>query len=82
MNVLESQPKLYTEIIVVTIVSLVAASFWIEWSKGMVNYCFSNNSTAMLACALVVTLIAILGLQVVFNETQSHSQTNHHGKVT
>lgn len=58
--------RFYAEMIFVTVLSLVAASLWIEYVKGFVNRCFNNHPTAMLASAMVVTFMAIILLNILF----------------
>ena len=56
----------YTELVVTTVLSLLAASLWIEWTKDMVIEIFGTSRWALLGTALVVTLIAVFILKLLF----------------
>jgi len=58
--------KFFTEVVVTTILSLVAASLWIEWIKGLVSRYFENSSSALVGVAITITFLAIFCLQYMF----------------
>lgn len=60
--------RFYTEMVVITVLSLVAASLWIEYTKGFVARHFNNNPSALAAVALLITLLAIGSLHLLFSE--------------
>lgn len=62
----KNKEYVYTEAIIVTILSLVAASLWIDWTKQFIYGHFPNNPSALFACALAISLLAMFGLQVIF----------------
>lgn len=66
----------YTELIFTTILSLVAASIWIEWTKGFVQRNFEGHPSALMGVALAITLLAIFCLQYVFNDGKPSSAFN------
>jgi hypothetical protein len=69
--------RFYAEMIIVTVLSLVAASLWIEYVKGFVSRCFDNHPTAMLASAMVVTFMAIVVLNILFTHLLPDQKGDH-----
>jgi NADH:ubiquinone oxidoreductase subunit 6 (subunit J) len=70
-------PIFYTEAVITTIISLVAASMWIEWFKGIINRHFQNNPSATLIFAVILSLFAIIALQYLFaNNSSSFKKVN------
>lgn len=59
----KENPKLYTEVVLVTILSLVASSLWIEWTKGFI---LKLCPEMLLPFAFIITLLAVLILQIIF----------------
>lgn len=66
-------PKFYTELVIATVLSLVAASLWIEWTKGIVRMYF-NSDSALLGIALCITLLAIFCLHQISKGRNSESR--------
>ncbi len=60
--------KFYSELIIVTVLSLLAASLWIEFTKGMVISHFGNMPAAWFGTAFVVSLVAIWFLNLLFSD--------------
>lgn len=58
--------KFYIELVVVTILSLVAANAWIRWVTSTLNYYFPGNLFIDFFMALVATIIAVEVLDVSF----------------
>ncbi len=58
----------YAEAVSITILSMVAASMWIELTKGTICRIFDNNPLVLLMAAVGATLIAIFGLKYMFCE--------------
>jgi len=56
----------YAEMVSITILSLVAASMWIELTKGTICRVFDNNPFVLLIAAITATMIAIFGLKYMF----------------
>jgi hypothetical protein len=56
----------YAEMVAVTVLSLVAASMWIEVTKGTICRVFDNNPFVLLIAAIGSTLLAIFGLKYLF----------------
>lgn len=69
-------PKFYTELVIATVLSLVAASLWIEWTKGIVRSYFNSDTSALLGIALAITLLAIFCLHQIAKGRSSHHQEN------
>ena len=74
MSKTSKDARFYTELVITTILSLVAASMWIEWLKGIVQRHFEGNSSALMGVALTITLLAIFCLQYVFTDGSSPSE--------
>ncbi len=56
----------YFELLTTTVLSLIAASIWIEFFKtGMYKY-LGNDVSVLFATAVSVSLLAIFGLQSMF----------------
>lgn len=68
--------RFYSEMIIVTVLSLVAASLWIDYVKGIVTRHFENHPTAILISAILVTLLAIGVLHLVFTHLMPHPDAN------
>ena len=68
--------KFYTELVFTTILSLVAASLWIEWIKGFISRHFGGNPGALMGIAIAITLLAIFCLQLMFTSTPKESEPN------
>ena len=60
--------RFYAEMIVVTVLSLLAASLWIEYVKGFVARHFDGHPSALMAMALLITLLAIGSLHFLFSD--------------
>jgi hypothetical protein len=67
--------KFYTELVLSTILSLVAASLWIEWTRGFIHRYFEGQPSAVMGVALTITLLAIFCLQFVFNDVTTTDQS-------
>lgn len=66
--------RFYTEMIIVTVLSLLAASLWIEYAKGFVARHFNNHPTALIAVALIVSLLAICSLNMMFSDIPKNEE--------
>ena len=77
--------KFYTELVFTTILSLVAASLWIEWIKGFISRHFDGNPGALMGMAMAITLLAIFCLQLMFTsapkEAEAKSREDFHQGV-
>lgn len=71
---MSEKPKtlgVYAEMVSVTILSLVAASMWIELTKGTICRLFDNNPLVLLVAAIFSTFMAIYGLKYMFCDIPS-----------
>jgi len=66
--------KFYVEAVTITIMSMVAASLWIELTKGTIARFFGSNSFVMLLAAITATTVAIFGLKYMFCDHSLHSE--------
>lgn len=73
--------KFYTELIITTVLSLVSASLWITWTKGMIRTHFKSSPTAVFGIALCTTLLAIFCLQYVAKSHRSNDMENIDKKI-
>lgn len=62
----------YAEMVSITILSLVAASLWIEVTKGTICRVYDNNPYVLLLAAITATLLAIFGLKYMFCNHPAH----------
>jgi quinol-cytochrome oxidoreductase complex cytochrome b subunit len=62
----------YTELVITTIFSLVAASLWIELIKQSISCYFPSSHLALGICAIILTLFAIFGLHWAFSESKKN----------
>lgn len=76
MSQMKKDVRFYSELIITTILSLVAASMWIEWMKGFVQHSFDGHPGALMGVALTITLLAIFCLQYMFNEPKEEDKQN------
>lgn len=60
-------PKFYVEMVIATVLSLLASSLWTSWTTDFIKEHFENSHAAMLAFAIAITLMAILTLQLLFS---------------
>jgi len=56
------------ELILTTVLSLIAASLWIELAKRSELIYFNNNMGSLLLLAVIMTVFAILVLSLVFKK--------------
>jgi len=78
---MSDRPKtlgVYAEMVSITILSLVAASMWIELTKGTISRLFNNDPFVLLLAAIAATLLAIFGLKYMFcDNTNTHHQAKN-----
>jgi hypothetical protein len=60
--------RFYAEMIIVTVLSLVAANLWIEYVKGFILRNFPNDPAALIIAALIITFVAIALLHILFSD--------------
>ena len=60
--------RFYSEMIVVTVLSLLASSLWIEYTKGFIARHFHNDLSALFISALLMSLLAICFLHILFSD--------------
>jgi|WetSurMetagenome_2_1015567.scaffolds.fasta_scaffold991470_1 hypothetical protein len=70
----------FTEMVVGTVFTLVAASIWIELAKKMVNEYFRGDIKMMLLMASALTISSIFTLKYLFSDP-SEKYKNLHKKV-
>lgn len=63
--------RFYAEIVVVTILSLVAAYAWVRVLYHMLDRYFSKNMTAEVIVAVIITTSAILISYMMFSKNKS-----------
>ena len=61
----------YTELILATVVSLIAANAWITWMKLDFAKYYKNSMTPIFIYACIITILAIVLLTVFFSEEDS-----------
>jgi len=66
--------KFYTELVLVTVLSLVAANAWIRVLKQILNHYYPNSITVDVITAIVMTGIAIGILHMIFSKKESPYQ--------
>jgi hypothetical protein len=65
----------YTEVIAVTIFSLVSASIWIEMIKNIISVYFLNDITILLIFGVILTITSIFCLHYFFSENEPNGDT-------
>ena len=60
--------EFYTELVLVTIFSLVTANIWVHFIKEIINKYFSNSIILLFGVSLVLTLASILVLSHWFGD--------------
>ena len=58
--------KFFAEIILLSIFSIVAASLWTDWIRGVIVRHFENHPYVVLGMAMMMTLAGILAMQSFF----------------
>lgn len=69
-------PKFYLEMVVATVLSLLAASLWTRWTEDFIRTYFDNSPSALLGFAIGITLLAVLLLQFLFSADEPR-KTHH-----
>ena len=62
--------KFYTELVIVTVLSLVAAHGWNRWIGEVINKYYPGELSMHLIFALVATCLAILTLSALFSNKE------------
>jgi hypothetical protein len=76
---MSDRPKttaVYAEMVSITILSLVAASMWIELTKGTICRVYDNNPFVLLIAAISATMLAIFGLKYMFCHELDHRRSD------
>jgi hypothetical protein len=58
--------RVYSEVVVITIVSLVAANAWIRWLSATLNEFYPGSLKADFFVSVIITIAAIFLLNVFF----------------
>jgi len=58
----------YSELVLITVLSLSASSMWIELLKKLMADFFNNSKIVLLLTALALTFISILTLYLLFSD--------------
>ena len=64
----------YTELVCVTIFSLLASSIWIELVKRIITTHFNDNFVAIFIMGLIMALIAIFFLNFMFSNVKKDTE--------
>lgn len=59
---------LYTEVFFASIFAIVAASLWVEYTKGFIARTFGEHPNVLLVTAIIITLIPVLIFQFLFSK--------------
>lgn len=60
--------RFYTEMLAVTVLSIVSASLWTEYAKNFASRHFKNYPTAILVIAIVITMLSAGFLHLLFSD--------------
>ena len=60
----------YSELVIVTVLSLVAANVWIRWLTTGLNRYFPGSLTVDFIVGIIMTIIAIVALHVAFSSDE------------
>jgi len=64
----------YSELVIVTVVSLVAAQAWYHWFVRFLNKQFGSSITMDFIAAASLTLFAIFGLHLLFSQKTTRAE--------
>lgn len=72
----------YTELVIVTVVSLVAAKAWYRWFVRFLSGYFGTSIHIDFLAAVILTLVAIFGLHLLFSQKITRGEmTLPHGLI-
>ena len=60
--------KFYTELVLVTVLSLISATLWVRWITHSLNKYYPDSPTVDFITSVIVTLIAIFVLNWAFGK--------------
>lgn len=69
--------RFYAEMVIITVLSLVSASLWIEYVKDFAARHFDGHPSALLAMALLLTLLAIGFLHLLFSSAPDDKEEQY-----
>jgi hypothetical protein len=69
--------RYFIELIVVTVVSLVAAHLWATWIRQMVDVHFKSSPNALLIVAVIITISSVMVLQYLFAEAPDDNEETY-----
>lgn len=72
--------KFYSELVLVTVLSLVAANAWVRWMNQSLNYFYPKSLRVDFIVAVVMTCVAVWVLHVTFSEEPSNSSEDEKSK--
>lgn len=69
--------KFYSELVLVTVLSLIAANAWVRLLMGSLQRFFPNSLTADFFAAVVMTFVAVVVLHLIFSKQNTmHTHTH------
>lgn len=72
--------QFYAELVLVTVLSLVAANAWVRWISQSLNYFFPGSLKVDFIVAIVMTAVAVWVLHLIFSDRDHSSGTHYHSK--
>ena len=60
----------YSELVIVTVLSLVAANIWIRWLTTGLNRYFPGSLMVDFIVAIIMTIVAIVALHIAFSNDE------------
>ena len=72
--------KFYSEVVLVTVLSLVAANAWVRWMSQSLNYDYPKSLKVDFIVAVVTTCVAVWILHAVFAEKKNGEKSPYEEK--
>lgn len=74
--------QFYSELVLVTVLSLIAANAWVRWITQTLNYFFPGSLRVDFITAVITTILAVWILHMVFSEEKSEEQKSEEEGLT
>ena len=70
----QKDDKVFAEMVISAVLSLVCASLWIEFTKNMIKKKIGDGDLPLFICALLLTIAAIFTLKLFFENKERQQE--------